>query len=163
MTSRLKKQRPPGRLRNRSRGGRPSKYQGAMPSKVIELMKKGASKAEVSANLGISRETLHQWENDPGKSEFSDAIKRGEELSRAWWMQQGRENLQNKNFSPVLWYMNMKNRFGWRDKWELEHSGPDGGPIELAAVKVAQEISEMTPEQRAEKLKELQERNADGD
>lgn len=110
-------------------GGRPSKYQGTMPSKLIELMQKGASKAEVAADLGISRDTLHEWEKDPNKPEFSDAIKRGEELSQAWWMRMGRENLQNKDFSATLWYMNMKNRFGWRDKQEV--SGTDGAPLQI--------------------------------
>lgn len=110
--------------------GRPTKYKlESMPNKVIKLMSQGASKAEVAASLGITHETLNQWEKDPNKPEFSEAIKRGEDLSKAWWMRMGRENLKNKEFSPVLWYMNMKNRFGWRDKQEV--SGTDGAPLQI--------------------------------
>jgi len=47
---------------------------------------------------------------------FSETIKRGHELSQAWWEEQGRKGLHNLKFNSGLWYMNMKNRHGWRDK-----------------------------------------------
>ena len=103
--------------------GRPTKYTDEMPDRVVDMMADGASITEVAAALGVSKETVYQWEKDPSKPDFSDALKRGRELSEAWWTSQGRTQLWEKNFNHVLWYMNMKNRFGWRDKQEVEHSG----------------------------------------
>ncbi len=101
---------------------RPTKYKIEMLPRILKLMREGASKVEVCADLDISTETLAQWQkpsSDYYIKEFSDTIKRGELLSNAWWERNGRVNLYNKDFSAVLFYMNMKNRFGWRDKQEL--------------------------------------------
>lgn len=106
--------------------GRPSKYTEDMPDKIIDLMSQGASKNEVAGTLGISVETLCEWQKVGGEyyiKEFSEAIKKGEALSLCWWERQGRKQLENKEFSYTGWYMNMKNRFKWADKQEVEHSG----------------------------------------
>lgn len=112
-------------------GGRPSKYDPLMCERVIELMSEGASKVEVAADLKIARDTLTDWTHK--NKEFSAAIKIGEELSEAWWMGIARENLierfQGSKLNATLWYMNMKNRFGWKDKQEIEHSGDKENPI----------------------------------
>lgn len=101
-------------------GGRPTKYDPAMCEKVVELMSVGASKIEVSAEIGITSETLYDYcEKHP---EFSDAVKRGEQLSAAWWERHGRQNLDNKEFNATLWYMNMKNRFKWSDRTESKQT-----------------------------------------
>lgn len=95
--------------------GRPTKYDPArMTTVIIKLMKNGASKTEVAAELGINRDTLYDWCDK--FSDFSDTIKRGETLSQAWWERAGRTNLTNKEFSYTGWYMNMKNRFSRSDK-----------------------------------------------
>ncbi len=98
--------------------GRPTKYDPAMCEQVIELMREGYAKVEVAAELGICKDTLNEWTNDSTKPEFSAAIKLGSQLSEAWWMKKGRINLENREFNPTLWYMNMKNRHGWRDRIE---------------------------------------------
>ena len=109
-----------------NKAGAPSKYNEGMLNIIIELMSEGASKTEVCAELGISHETLCQWQNPESpyyKQAFSEAIKKGEQLSNAWWEKKGRINLENKDFNYTGWYMNMKNRFKWADKQEVEHKG----------------------------------------
>ena len=83
-------------------------------------MSKGASLLEIHALMGISHETHRRLMKD--EPEYFATIKRGQQLSEAWWMQTGREQLWNKDFSYTGWYMNMKNRFGWTDKTEVDHN-----------------------------------------
>jgi len=86
---------------------------------VLANMKVGASKQEIKLELAVSNDLFERLCKED--KEFSDTIKRGVDLAEGWWLKQGRINLENKMFSPVLWYMNMKNRFGWVDKQQLEH------------------------------------------
>lgn len=85
---------------------------------ILNLYEAGASDVEIRAYLTKNCKTFSTdlWNRFiDEEEEFSKTIKKGREFSNAWWEKQGRENLKDKTFSPVLWYMNMKNRFGWRD------------------------------------------------
>lgn len=96
---------------------RPTKYKKEFCEVVEAEMKEGASKIEVCAEIGICYDTFLAWQEK--YPEFSESIKRGDKLSEAWWLKQGRKNLENGKFSYTGWYMNMKNRHGWRDKHEV--------------------------------------------
>jgi hypothetical protein len=102
--------------------GRPKKNIDVLPDKwqksILDLYREGASDVEIRAWLydvsgSFSTDLWTRWINE--EPEFSKTIKKGKDLSQAWWEKQGRIALRDKTFSPVLWYMNMKNRFGWRD------------------------------------------------
>jgi 5-methylcytosine-specific restriction endonuclease McrA len=102
--------------------GRPTKYDPAIDLPlIIKGMSEGCSIAEVCTIIGISRDTLYKWKDKYPL--FSDTIKRGEELSEAWWLANGRTNLENRDFNATLYYMNMKNRHGWSDKQETKETG----------------------------------------
>lgn len=87
------------------------------------MMQEGCSKVEVIAALGVSKEAFYEWCN-PKKSnyhpEFAEVVQLGELHCQAWWEKQGRINLHERNFNSGLWYMNMKNRFGWADQQKKE-------------------------------------------
>ena len=93
---------------------------------VLSLMKEGASKVEVMAELDISNNVFYKYVKED--KDFDDTIKKGETLSQGWWEKQGRINLDSKSFNHVLWYMNMKNRFreSWNDRSELTITKADG-------------------------------------
>ena len=93
---------------------------------IIELASIGASDVEIRSKLNcICHETWTRLIGEEPK--FSETVKKACILCEAWWQEQGRTNLintyQGDNLNPVLWYMNMKNRFGWADKQEVKHSG----------------------------------------
>ena len=71
---------------------------------------------EALADLGIWEDTFYRWVKEIPK--FTEAVKIGTQLSRMWWERQGRLSLRDKDFNHGLWYMNMKNRFGWTDRYE---------------------------------------------
>lgn len=111
--------------------GRPSDYRPEYCDTVIELMKDGASKAEVCLELNCSFHTFILWQEQ--NEEFLQAVKRGLHLSKGKWEQIGRKAAFGtvEGFNATAWIFNMKNRFGrmddfgekWSDKQELEHSG----------------------------------------
>jgi hypothetical protein len=101
--------------------GRPKKTIEDLPpnwEEVIGLYDEGASDTEVKVTLGLSNDLWARLVKE--EPEFSEAVKRGREKSKAWWERTGRIALRDKEFSFTGWYMNMKNRFGWRDKHEVE-------------------------------------------
>jgi hypothetical protein len=96
--------------------GRPTNYTPDLCEKVIPLLAEGASMEEIGLELGVGYTVLYEYMDK--HPEFANAIKKGRELSKGWWLKEGRVSLRDKDFSPTLWYMNMKNRFGWTDKQE---------------------------------------------
>lgn len=70
------------------------------------------------AHIGITRETLLQYENNP---EFSDTIKKAKSRIEQYL----EEQLFRKDQVTGIIF-NLKNNFGWKDKQEIEHSGEIG-------------------------------------
>lgn len=70
--------------------------------------------------LDLSRTTLINYE---GKEEFKDTVSEAKARIESY-----NEQALYQNVSGVIF--NLKNNFGWKDKSEVENSGPGGGPIE---------------------------------
>ena len=87
--------------------------------KALTLGKNGASDVEIRVEAlgGICHETWTRLLKE--EPIFSETIKKSRDFCKVWWQAQGRVNLKDKDFSPTLWYMNMKNRFGWRDRQDI--------------------------------------------
>jgi hypothetical protein len=83
---------------------------------VSEEYLSGASDVEVKAALRMTTKLWDNLYNDPESSEFREIVDFGRMLSKAWWMTQARTNLHDRKFNANLWYMVMKNQFGWSEK-----------------------------------------------
>ena len=112
--------------------GRPKEDLSSLPEnwheEVLELYSEGAADVEIKALIygwrnNFSNNLWDRWMKE--EPEFWETIKRGRMLSESWWNKSGRKNLKDKDFSYTGWYMNMKNRFGWRDKQETTLQGGD--------------------------------------
>ena len=120
-------------------GGRPKKTLADLPGgwaeATLELAAEGGSDVEIRAQAlgGISDDLWYRFIAE--EPEFSRTIKKAHTLSKAWWMKLGRAGAAGKiNINAASWIFNMKNRFGWRDRKSLEHSGPGGKPIKTEFV-----------------------------
>lgn len=97
---------------------------------LLELYAQGGSNVEAQALIidwrgSCSNDLWARWLKE--EPEFSETIKKGKVLCEAWWVKNGRSNLTNKEFNYTGFYMQMKNRFGWRDKIETDNKHDHGG------------------------------------
>lgn len=94
-------------------------YKPEFCEKVIPWYKEGKSDAEVCTKLGMCLQTFYRYlQTYP---DFQQAVSLGKSLSQAWWEKLGQEGAQGLvKIQPMIWFANMKNRFGWRDQVLLE-------------------------------------------
>jgi len=105
-------------------------------SDILELYEQGGSDEEVRAlicrkridgNKTFSTDLWYRWLED--YEEFSETIKMGNILCRGWWETEGRSALTSKDFNYTGWYMNMKNRFGWKDRQDMTTNDKEVQPV----------------------------------
>jgi hypothetical protein len=92
---------------------------------LIALYGEGGSDAE-------ARSLIRKWRGTFGKplwirwleeeTEFAEIIEDGRDESEAWWTRMGREGaIGHIELSVGAWVFNMKNRFNWRDRQDVDH------------------------------------------
>lgn len=115
--------------KKKNKVGRPSEGLETLPegwyNDVLALYSEGGSDVEAWAMIYRWRGTFSNnlWERwMKEEPEFWETINAGKRLSEAWWQENGRTNLQNKDFNYTGWYMQMKNRFGWADSKKVDHT-----------------------------------------
>lgn len=104
--------------------GRPTDYRPEYCDRVIELGRRGDSRAEIAAELDVARYTLKNWENE--HPEFLDAMTRAYDLALAVWMRDGRKGMwAGSQFNANAYSLQVRNRFrdDYVDKQERAISG----------------------------------------
>lgn len=92
----------------------PVQWNPNMKERILEMMREGALKCEIAAELEIPYSKFLRWRKQ--YEDFDEIIKLGETFSMAWWSRRGRVNLENPRFNHMLWYSIMKNAYGYGDK-----------------------------------------------
>lgn len=99
----------------------------------IRCSSKGMSRYEIAREMGIYMDVLRSWEKT--YSEFAEATAIGKDSCRAWWEKIGRMYVKNRKNSrginTVLWIFNMKNRFDWRDKKDVNQKETEESKVKL--------------------------------
>lgn len=158
--------------------GRPTNYDNEkMPIRAYKLALLGLTNEQLAIAFGIGTSTFKGWmERYP---DFQTAIKNGKEeadhnvakslYQRALGFEHPAEEIKvingevvripiTKQYPPdttacIFWLKN-RQRDNWRDVWRLEHTGPDGNPIDVKLELSKLDLSDLTDEELmlAEKL-----------
>lgn len=104
--------------------GRPRTTTEDLPEDWQEIMREcgqeGGSAVEARCLLGIGTSAWETLLED--SEEFRQTEKERQALCEVWWERQGRRMTGGGDGNATVWIFNMKNRFGWRDKSEIDHT-----------------------------------------
>ena len=116
--------------------GRPRTTISDLPDNWFQIMidcgQEGGSAVEARCLLGIAQSAWETLLED--SEEFRLTEKQRQSLCEVWWERQGRRMTMEGQGNATVWIFNMKNRFNWRDKQEVDHSSPDGTMTPAPAV-----------------------------
>lgn len=121
-------------------GGRPSKYDPKYCNEVIDHMKQGYSLESFGGRIGVCKATIYEWRD--AHQEFSDAIKEAQTACQYFWEHNLVQTIHSpKEMNATTVYFALKCRFGYKETQAVEHSGPDGKPIETKAFGSDDEVN----------------------
>lgn len=89
------------------------------PMLYIQLSQAGNSDSEIAANFQISLTTLKLWSTK--YKEFSVAYEVGQAMHEAWWIREGKNNLDNRFYQTALYKFLTGNKLGWSEKIESKN------------------------------------------
>ena len=95
---------------------------------VFEMSAIGCSDVEIRTALVWDGKSFNHnaWDKlQEIDEEFLTTINKAKHLCQTWWERQGRTGVRDKTFQTALWFINMKNRFGWTDNREAKVSIED--------------------------------------
>lgn len=138
--------------------GRPSSFKPEFVGQAEKLCALGATDVELADFFGVERTTIWRWSTS--NADFCNALKAGksaadERVAQSLYHRaigytfdavkifqfQGtvveapyREHVPPDTTAAIFWLKNRRPE-EWRDKREHEHSGPDGGAIQIMEVR----------------------------
>lgn len=112
---------------------RPSKYSEAYSNEVVEFLARGHSLTAFAGEVGVAPHTLWNWCDE--HPEFLQAVKKGRAKAVAFWERKLVNLAETGKGNATAVIFGLKNRApeDWSERQQIEHSGPDGGPIETNA------------------------------
>lgn len=111
--------------------GRPTKYDPAFCSQVIETMGSGFSFTAFCGTIDIAKDTGYNWIKE--HPEFSDAVKIAR-AKRLVWLENRLFNsgMPSQQITATIFALKNADRQEWADRTVQEQTGENGGPIRTA-------------------------------
>jgi hypothetical protein len=130
------------------RTGRPTKYSAEIGEQIADAMAEGLSLEAAAASCGVGTRTVFTWQNQ--HEDFRQAVEDGRARSLLFWERRAVAIAGGEGGNANIVSLGLKNRSraasGWHDPQRLEHSGPDGGPIQTAPVTL--DVRKLSKEDR---------------
>jgi len=101
------------------------------PMQYIELSRTGMSDVEIAADMEVGTGTLRNWSEK--FKEFNTAYEIGQALHEAWWLQEGKANLDNRGYNTGLFKFLTGNKLGYSDKIESKNLNVTAGVLLVPA------------------------------
>ncbi len=134
---------------SRHPGGRPSRSAPNIGQRIADAMATGLSLEAAAASCGVGPRTAFTWQNQ--HEEFRQAVEDGRARALLFWERRaiGLANGEPGNAAIIALGLKTRSRAasGWHDAQRLEHNGPEGGPVEVAA-KPTIDVRFLTVDQR---------------
>lgn len=105
-----------------------TKYEPAShPIAFIALSKEGMSDTEIAAEFGVAVKTLRGWAEK--FAAFNTAYEVGQAMHEAWWLREGKDNLDNRGYNTGLFKFLTGNKLGYSDKMESKNLNITAGVL----------------------------------
>ncbi|MBM3586212.1 MAG: hypothetical protein FJX33_00010 [Alphaproteobacteria bacterium] len=136
--------------KTRRRSGRPTLYTPVVGQQLIEAMATGLSLEAAAAQVGLSPRVVFDWQQK--HPEFLQAVQEGRQRALLFWERRAIAMAEGAPGNAQLVMLALKNRSraasGWHDAQRLEHTGTDGGPVQVQPVVTQIDATKLTQEQR---------------
>lgn len=120
--------------------GRPSKYKPEYCEQIIKFCSEGYSITGFAGSIGVCRDTIVEWARV--HPEFSLAVQAAK-AAAAYSYEKDAKRIRTDGGGPgsatiVLFGLKNMAPDDYSDKQQLEHSGPDGAPIQAVNMTVSE-------------------------
>lgn len=120
--------------------GRPSEFTAEVEKAILDALAAGASVTDSVEAAGISERTYRRWleegEPDDGPKHFRrfrESVVQARARGRVAHAAIIRRAANEGDWRASAWFLERSDPQNWSLKYKLEHSGPDGGPLETEA------------------------------
>lgn len=115
--------------------GRPTSYTPEIGIKVVREMEKGFSLAAAAAAFDISRQTIYNWKDQ--FPEFDELVKVAMVKRQRFLENRLMETNSGAVVTSTMFALKNAGAQDWREKQDIELSGPGGAPIQTEHTQTA--------------------------
>jgi hypothetical protein len=112
------------------------------PRLFMELSKIGKLDPEIAAEFGVSVPTIQHWAET--LTEYAYAYEAGQAMQEAWWLSEGKNNLDNRGYNVSLYKFITGNKLGYSDKIESRNLNVHAGVLMVPGSMSLEEWEKQT-------------------